>query len=88
MDGFTPTFFLQIVIAIGTAGAVYGAIKADLRNMHERMDEEREAAKAHRKEDDESFHDIRDKIGGIAGRVARMEGANDLGEQIVSAMRK
>lgn len=38
MESFlSPTFILQLVIAIGSAGAVYGAIRADLRNLRERI---------------------------------------------------
>lgn len=87
MDGFTPTFFLQVLIAFGSAGAIYGAIKADLKNMHARIEEQATAARDHRKEDDDSFHDIRNELQGHHGRIARMEGQNDLAERVVAALK-
>lgn len=92
MEGFTPAFFLQIVIAVGTAGAVYGAIKADLKNLHHRVSEEREERRKHEAEDDATFRDLRDKLGEVSNRVARNEGANDatsrIADTLVEAIRK
>lgn len=87
MEGFTPTFFLQLLLVIGSAGAVYGAIKTDLKNMHYRLTEEREAAKHHREETATNFHEVRGAIHEHHGRLARVEGANDLAERVVSALK-
>lgn len=75
MDGFTPTFFLQLLIAVGSAGAVYGAIRADLNNLKNGLDEEKRLREDHAKNDDKSFHDIRDEIAGVGNRVSLIEGA-------------
>ncbi len=88
MEGFTPTFFLQVLVAVGTAGAVYGAVKADLKNMHRRLEEEIEARKEHSKADDQIFHDIRGAIGLISNKVAHLEGADDLAERIAAALKR
>lgn len=74
MEGFTPSFFLQLVVAVGSAGAVYGAIRADLNNMKRSLDEERRLREEHSKEDDKSFHNIRGDIGTVSNRVALLEG--------------
>lgn len=37
-----PSVWLEIFGMIGTAGAIYGAIRADIRNIHRRIDEQRE----------------------------------------------
>ena len=88
MEGFTPSFFLQLIIALGSGVGAFYAMKADLKNMHSMLEQEREAAKQHRAEDDQSFHDIRDKLSGHHGRLSRMEGASDLAERVVSAMKE
>ena len=74
MEGFTPTFFLQVLIAVASAGAVYGAVKTDLKNMHRRMDDEQRLREEHAKDDDKSFHDIRGELGAVSGRVSVIEG--------------
>lgn len=74
MDGFTPAFVLQLVVAVGSAGAVYGAIRADLNNMKRSIDEERRLREDHAKADDKSFHDIRGDVGAVSNRVATLEG--------------
>lgn len=49
---FAPDLMLQIVIALVSAGAVYGGIRADLRAMHERIKAAHDAAiEAHRRLD-------------------------------------
>lgn len=75
MESFTPAFFLQVVIAVGTAGAVYGAIKADLKNMHHRLSEEREARLKHEQEDDQRHGEVHNALTDLNIRVARQEGA-------------
>lgn len=87
MEGFTPSFFLQLAIALLSAGAVYGAIRSDIKNLHRRLDEEREAAKLHRSEDDTSFHDIRNDIQGHHGRISRIEGQGDLADKLALALK-
>lgn len=66
-EGFTPTFFLQLIIAIASGGVAYGAIKADIRSMHERLDRgdkdldrrfDEQKAGLERQRD--SIHDLRD----------------------------
>lgn len=74
MDGFTPAFFLQVVIAVGSAGAMYGAVRADLRNMMRGIDEERRLREEHEKSDASAHHDIRGTIQAVSNRVALLEG--------------
>lgn len=88
MEGFTPAFFLQVVIAIGSGGLAYGVMKADLKNLMRSVDEERRIREKHEKDDDETHHDIRNELGILSNQVARMEGANDLSEKIVSALKR
>lgn len=86
-EGFTPSFFLQLAIALLSAGAVYGAIRSDIKNLHRRLDDERETAKQHRDEDDESFRDIRDKLQGHHGRISHIEGHGDLVDKLALALK-
>lgn len=37
MDKISPDFLLNLMVIIATAGATYGAIKGDLKVMHERI---------------------------------------------------
>jgi hypothetical protein len=74
MDGFTPTFFLQLVISVLSGGIAYGVLKTDLKNTISGLNEERRLREEHEKDDDETHHDIRDKLGEVAGRVAIIEG--------------
>jgi hypothetical protein len=74
MDGFTPTFFLEVLIAVGSAGAVYGAIRSDLANLRRAQEDEKRLREEHAAEDDKSFHDIRDDLGLVSNRVAVIEG--------------
>jgi hypothetical protein len=74
---FTPTFFLEVLIAVFPRfcrGAVYGAIRADLTNLRREHDAEVKLRQEHAAADDESFHDIRDDIGMVSNRVAVIEG--------------
>lgn len=74
MDGFTPTFFLEVMIAVGSAGSVYGAIRADLTNLRREHEDEKRLREEHAVADDKSFHDIRDDLGLVSNRVAVIEG--------------
>ncbi len=74
MDGFTPTFFLQLVIAIGSGFGAYMAIKTDLRNTIEGLRKETELREKHEGEDDKTHHDIRGEVGVVSNRVAVLEG--------------
>lgn len=48
----TPDLVWQIMLAVLSAGAVYGGIRADLRGMHERIKAAHDAAlEAHRRLD-------------------------------------
>ena len=62
MDGFTPSFFLQLIIAVGSAGAVYGAIRADLNNLIRSVDQDRRLREEHAKEDNETFDELRHEL--------------------------
>lgn len=42
----TPDMLYQLAVALATAGAIYGGIRADLRAMHERIRNAEESAKA------------------------------------------
>lgn len=75
MDGFTPTFFLQLLIAVGSAGAVYGAIRADLNNMGTGLAEEKRLREKLASDTDASFHDVRDEVNGLGVKVATLQGA-------------
>lgn len=47
-----PELLWQMVLAVGSAGAVYGGIRADLRAMHERITAaQKTAEKAHERLD-------------------------------------
>lgn len=74
MDGFSPSFFLQLVIAVGSAGAVYGAVRADLANLREKLEEETRLRENAGKETDAAIHDIRNDITGHHGRISKLEG--------------
>lgn len=74
MDGFTPTFFLQLLIAVGSAGAVYGAIRADLNNLKRGLEEETRLREVLDHETDESLHNIRDTVNDVGLKVAALEG--------------
>jgi hypothetical protein len=74
MDGFTPTFFLEVLIAVGSAGAVYGAIRSDLTNLRRDHENEKRLREEHAATDDKSFHDIRGDVEKVSGRVYVIEG--------------
>lgn len=87
MDGFTPSFFLQLVLAVGSAGAVYGAIKSDLTNTIRSLDEERRLREEHEKNDDETHHDLRGEIQDVKVRQAVLEGKQTMANDILEAVR-
>ena len=74
MDGFTPTFFLQLLIAVGSAGAVYGAIRADLSNMQFHISEEKRLREALEEKNHKRIHDVRDMLQSVNARVSFLEG--------------
>lgn len=74
MEGFTPTFFLNLIIALMSGGVAYGVMKTDLANTIENLRKETDLREKHETEDDETHHDIRDKMGTISGRVSVLEG--------------
>jgi hypothetical protein len=39
MDKLTPEFLLNLLGMVATAGAVYGAIKGDIKAMHQRLND-------------------------------------------------
>ena len=74
MDGFTPTFFLQLVISVLSGGIAYGVLKTDLKNTIAGLNEERRLREEHEKNDDKTHHDIREELGIVSNRLATMEG--------------
>lgn len=88
MEGFTPAFFLQLVIAIGSAGAIYGAVRADLKNLMRSVDEDRRLREKHAEDDDKSFHDIRGELSVHHGKISRLEAQHDLADKLASVMTK
>ncbi len=52
MSWLTPEFFVQLVVMLAGAGAVYGGIRADIRNLHTLTDRNaRATARAHERID-------------------------------------
>jgi len=88
MDGFTPTFFLQLLLAVGSAGAVYGAIKADLTNTIRSLDEERRLREQHEKDDDQTHHDLRGAIQEVKVKQAMLEGKQSMAVDILEAAQR
>lgn len=74
MDGFTPTFFLNLVIALLSGGIAYGVLKTDLKNTIAGLQDEKRLREAHETEDDKTHHDIRGELGAVSNRVATLEG--------------
>jgi thiamine phosphate synthase YjbQ (UPF0047 family) len=74
MDGFTPTFFLNLVVALLSGGVAYGVLKTDLANTIERVSEETRLREKHEKDDDATHHDIRGELQTVSSRIATMEG--------------
>ena len=84
----TVELFLQLMVALGSGGVVYGTIRADIKNMIRSIDDERRLRELHEKDDDETHHDIRGTLQEHHGRIARIEGNHDLVETLVSALRR
>lgn len=74
MDGFTPTFFLEVLIAVGSAGAMYGAIKNDLKSMHEKIATETRLREALAEETGKAIHSVRGAVQEVGLKIAAMEG--------------
>jgi hypothetical protein len=74
MEGFTPTFFLEVLVAVFTAGGVYYGIKVDLKYMHKQIEEEKELRKDLAKDTVKQLHDVREEINMVALQVAVIEG--------------
>lgn len=87
MEGFTPTFFLQLLLVIGSAFAVYGAIKADLKNTIRSLDEERRLREEHEKDDDATHHDLRGDIQEVKVKTALLEGKQIMATELMEAVR-
>ena len=87
MDGFTPSFVLQLLIGIGSAGAVYGAVRSDLNNMARSLDEERRLRENQARDTDETHHDLRGAIQLIKVDQARLEGKQTLAADLLEAIR-
>ena len=77
MEGFTPTFFLHLVIAIGSVYGCYAAIKTDLKNTITGLAEEKRLREKLADETDVSIHDLRGEIGTVSNRVAILEGGRE-----------
>jgi hypothetical protein len=74
MEGFTPTFFLEVLVAVLTAGGTYYGIKVDLKYMHKQIEEEKELRRDLAKETVKQLHDVREEINMVALQVAVIEG--------------
>lgn len=74
MEGFTPTFFLQLVIALVSGYGAFVAMKADLRAMFRELENEKRLREEHEKEDDKTHHDIRGELQVVGNRVSVIEG--------------
>ena len=74
MEGFTPTFFLEVLVAVGSAGALYGIIKNDLKTMHEKIEDEKRLREMLATETYKLLHGVRDEINSVALQVAVIEG--------------
>jgi hypothetical protein len=74
MDGFTPGFFLNLVIALMSGAIAYGVLKTDLKNAIAGLEEERRLREKHEGEDDKTHHDIRGEVGAVGNRVSLLEG--------------
>lgn len=87
IDNVPLTLLYQIIGSLFAAGVVWGVVKSDIKNLHARLSEERRLREDHAKEDDKSFHDIRDHLVAYHGRISRMEGANDAIDRLADAIR-
>lgn len=74
MEGFTPSFFLQVIIALASGVGAFAAMKADLRAMFRGLEEEKRLRELHESQDDTTHHDIRDDLGAVSTRLAMLEG--------------
>ena len=80
-EGFNPTFFLNLIIALLSGGIAYGVLKTDLKNTIDGLMKETELREKHEAEDDKTHHDIRDGLGAVSNRVAVIEGELKAGRQ-------
>lgn len=87
MEGFTPQFWLQVVLTVGAVVGGFATLKAELKNIGRSLDLERTEREKHAASDDTTFHDIRDHLQNHHGRIAVLEGKNDLAERIADAVR-
>lgn len=74
MDGFTPAFFLNLVIALMSGGIAYGVLKTDLKNTIAGLTEERRLREDLDKSTDKSFRRVNDDLQVVNNRVATLEG--------------
>lgn len=74
MDGFTPTFFLNLVVALLSGGVAYGVLKTDLANTITRLGEETRLREKLADDTDKSIHRIDNDMQIVTNRVATMEG--------------
>lgn len=74
MEGFTPTFFLNLIIALLSGGIAYGVLKTDLKNTIAGLQEETRLREKHEESDDKTHHDIRGDLSTVSNRVAVIEG--------------
>jgi hypothetical protein len=60
MEPTTQSIIVQILVGVFTAGAIYGAIRADIKNLYARTEwNEKRADKAHERIDELLQHDAR-----------------------------
>ncbi|HZR03633.1 MAG TPA: hypothetical protein VFA81_10730 [Burkholderiales bacterium] len=74
MEGFTPTFVLEVLIALCSGLGSFFAMRENMKTLFRQQAEETRLREQHAKADDESFHDIRETIGMVSNRVAVIEG--------------
>jgi len=71
---FTAGFFLQLIMAIAAAGAVYGAIRVHLHFIELGLTEEKRLREEHVKQDLDSFHSVNTEISRVNQRISLVEG--------------
>lgn len=74
MEGFTPSFFLQVVIAICSGAGAFYAMKADMKNMFRRLETEERLREKHAEDDNANFKEVHAKVDGVTDRLSMLEG--------------
>lgn len=72
--GFTPTFFLELIIAVGSGLGSYWAMKTDLKNAIAGIAEEKRQREMLDEKTDRSIDGLRENLGTVGNRVSVLEG--------------